>query len=201
MSGVGHFATSRHLPLMTDIAVQDAPAIDATVRLAAGGDQAAFARLVAEHHAAMARVAYVIAGDAETARDAVQSAWAIAWRRLSGLRPPEQVRAWLVAIAANEARQAVRRTRRATVVDLSAASELRGGDDPADFIRVIDLERALRDIKADDRALIALRFVGGLDSTEIARHMGMSASGVRSRLARLLDRLRTELEPAEGDRS
>jgi RNA polymerase sigma-70 factor (ECF subfamily) len=185
---------------MTDITVQDIPAIDATVRLAARGDQAAFARLVTEHHAAMARVAYVVAGDVETARDAVQSAWAIAWRRLSSLRQPEQVGSWLVAIAANEARQAVRRTRRATVVDLSAALDRQGGTDPADAIRVIDLERALRDIKADDRTLLALRFVAGLDSTEIARHLGLSASGVRSRLDRLLDRLRIVLEPAEGDR-
>jgi RNA polymerase sigma-70 factor (ECF subfamily) len=185
---------------MTDIAVQDVPAIDATVRLAAGGDQAAFAQLVTEHHAAMARVAYVICGDAEATRDAVQSAWAIAWRRLSSLRQPEQVRSWLVAIAANEARQAVRRSRRATVVNLSAALDRRGDGDPADAIRVIDLERALREIKADDRLLLALRFVAGLDSTEIARHLGLSASGVRSRLDRLLDRLRTELEPMEGRR-
>ena len=185
---------------MTDIAVQDVPAIDATVRLAASGDQAAFAKLVAEHHAAMARVAYVICGDVEATRDAVQSAWAIAWRRLSGLRQPEQVRSWLVAIAANEARQAVRRNRRATVVDLSVAIDRRGDGDPADAIRVIDLERALRDIKPDDRMLLTLRFVAGMDSGEIARHLGISASGVRSRLDRLLDRLRTELELAEGSR-
>ena len=186
---------------MTDIAVQDVPAIDVTVRLAAGGDQAAFAKLVAEHHAAMARVAYVICGDVEATRDAVQSAWAIAWRRLSGLRQPEQVRSWLVAIAANEARQAVRRNHRTTVVDLSAAIDRRGDGDPADAIRVIDLELALRAIKPDDRMLLTLRFVAGMDSGEIARHLGISASGVRSRLDRLLDRLRIELEPAEGSRS
>jgi RNA polymerase sigma-70 factor (ECF subfamily) len=185
---------------MTDIAVQDVPAIDATVRLAAGGDQAAFAQLVAEHHAAMARVAYVICGDAEATRDVVQSAWAIAWRRLSGLRQPEQVRSWLVAIAANEARQAVRRTRRASVVDISTTLGLRGGGDPAEAIRVIDLERVLAGIKPDDRALLAMRFVAGLDSGEIARQLGMSASGVRSRLDRLLDRLRAELDPVEGSR-
>ena len=180
--------------------MQDVPAIDATVRLAAGGDEAAFAALVAEHHASMARVAYVICGDAEAARDAVQAAWAIAWRRLSSLRQPEQVRAWLAAIAANEARPAVRRTHRATVVELTAALEQQGGGDPADAIRVVDLERALLGIKAGDRALLALRFVAGLDSGEIAQHLGVSASGVRSRLDRLLDRLRAELGPVEGSR-
>jgi DNA-directed RNA polymerase specialized sigma24 family protein len=38
-----------------------------------------------------------------------------------------------------------------------------------------------------------MRHVGGYDATEIGRAMGMSASGVRSRLARLIERLRKEL--------
>ena len=104
---------------MTNALVGQAAAIEATVRSAATGDEIAFARIVAEHHAAMARVAFVITGDPETTLDAVQSAWAIAWRRMKSLRDPSQVRAWLVAIAANEARQAVRRRRRERVVDIS----------------------------------------------------------------------------------
>ena len=157
---------------MTDIAVQDASAVATTVRLAADGDEVAFARLVAEHHAAMARVAYVVTGDAEMTRDAVQSAWSIAWSRLHSLRDPDQVRAWLVAIAANEARHAVRRERRTTIVDISEAVDRHGSSDPADLISVVDLERALRKLGPDDRALLALRFVAGLDSTEIAAQLG-----------------------------
>ncbi len=175
----------------------DTRTADATVRLAATGDEAAFTRLVEQHHAAMARVAYVIVGDVEAARDAVQAAWAIAWRRLGSLREPAQVRSWLVAVAANEARQAVRRSRRGgPVVDISAALDKRGAGDPADQIANVDLARALRGLAADDRALLALRFAAGLDSNEIASQLGLSASGVRSRLARLLDRLRTELDHA-----
>jgi len=185
---------------MTDIAVTDATAVAITVRLAADGDQAAFVRLVAEHHAAMARVAYVVAGDVESSRDAVQAAWSIAWRRMHSLRDPNQVRAWLVAIAANEARHIVRRERRARIVDISEALDRHGGSDPADQVGVLDLERSLRKLRPDDRVLLALRYVGGLDSTEIAAQLGISASGVRSRLARLLDRLHSDLEPSGGPR-
>lgn len=174
----------------------DVPAVDRTVALAATGDEAAFARLVAEHHAAMARVAYVIVGDADQARDAVQSAWALAWRRIGSLRDPAQVRPWLVAIAANEARQLLRRRRARPVVDISAALDRHRAGDPADRIETVDLARALARLAPDDRALLALRFVAGLDSTEIASQLGLSASGVRSRLARLLERLRTELDHA-----
>ena len=183
---------------MTDIAVQDVLAIDATVRLAAQGDERAFTRLVADHHASMARVAFVVCGDAELTRDAVQAAWSIAWRRLHTLRDTSQVRAWLVAVAANEARQAVRRGRRVTIIDVSDALDQVGAGDPGDNITVVDLQRALRGLKPDDRSLLALRYIAGLDSVEIARHTGLSPSGVRSRLARLLARLRLDLDDTDG---
>jgi RNA polymerase sigma-70 factor (ECF subfamily) len=178
---------------MTDILLGDVAAREATVRSAATGDEAAFARLVAEHHASMARVAFVISGDAETTRDAVQSAWAIAWRRMKSLRDPSQVRAWLVAIAANEARQAVRRRRRERVVDISEDVARTQSDHLEDANEVVDLDRALLGLKPEERSLLALRYAAGLDSSEIARQMGISASGVRSRLARLLERLRDDL--------
>jgi RNA polymerase sigma-70 factor (ECF subfamily) len=167
-------------------------AAEATVRSAVQGDEVAFARLVAEHHAAMARVAYVICGDADVTRDAVQSAWAIAWRRMGSLRDPAQVRPWLIRIAANEAKQALRRRRREHVVDISSRLIGVDGDVPI-ALELADLEHALRRLSPDERSLLAMRYAAGLDSAEIARHVGLSASGVRSRLARLLDRLRSDL--------
>lgn len=174
----------------------DVTATESTVRLAATGDAAAFARLVDLYHAPMAKVAYAVCGDAETARDATQQAWEIAWRRLPTLRDETQVRPWLVAIAANEARQAVRRRRTRVIVDISERTDAAPGADPADRIGTVDLARVLRTLDPDDRALLAMRFMAGLDATEIARGLRLSPSGVRSRLARLLERLRTELDHA-----
>jgi len=179
---------------MTDITIGDAAAADSTVRLAANGDEVAFARLVERHHASMAKVAYAVCGDAEAARDATQSAWTIAWRRLPTLRDPERVGPWLLGIAANEARHLVRARRRRPVVDISETIEPDERTDPAGLIGLVDLQRALADLTPDDRRLLALRYVAGFDSTEIARHTGLSASGVRSRLARLIERLRTDID-------
>ena len=67
------------------------------------------------------------------------------------------------------------------------------GVDPASHVRDLDLANALAMLDPDDRALLALRYVAGFDSTELARATGRSPSGTRARLARLLDRLRTEL--------
>jgi len=181
---------------MTEVAIRDAAAIESIVARAAAGDEAAFANLVAEHHPSMARVAYAITGEAESAADAVQAAWSIAWLRLRSVRDAGTIRAWLVAIAANEARQAIRRQRRRTIVDLSTVAELAGGSDPGDRIMVSDLTRVLRSLDPDDRSLLALRFAAGLDSTEIAEQLGISASGVRSRLSRLIERLRLDLDRA-----
>jgi RNA polymerase sigma factor (sigma-70 family) len=191
---LGHFDRFWYLPNVTDLTMHDVTAPDPTVRLAADGDQAAFARLVAEHHPSMVRVAYAISGDAEAAADAVQIAWSIAWRRLGSLRDEGTIRAWLVAIAANEARKGRRRQAGRGVVDISSTLAVGPGGDPADRIATVDLARALRSLAPDDRTLLALRFVAGLDSTEIATQLGISGSGVRSRLARLIARLRTELD-------
>ena len=67
------------------------------------------------------------------------------------------------------------------------------GLDPAGQVGDLDLANALARLDPDDRALLALRYVAGFDSTELARATGRSPSGTRARLARLLGRLRTEL--------
>jgi RNA polymerase sigma factor (sigma-70 family) len=181
---------------MTEVAIRDVGAPDSTFARAAAGDEAAFARLVAEHHSSMSRVAYAITGDLDSAADATQTAWSIAWRRLGSVRDSSTVRAWLVAIAANEARQILRSQRRRPVVDISTVAEPPGGIDPAGRISTVDLARVLRTLQPDDRTILALRFAAGLDSNAIAAQLGLSASGVRSRLSRLIDRLRAELDHA-----
>jgi RNA polymerase sigma-70 factor (ECF subfamily) len=177
---------------MTDRAATES-VTQATVRLAAAGNEAAFASLVAEHYAAMSRVAYVILGDADDTADAVQAAWAKAWRRLHSVRDETRIRPWLLAVTANEARDALRRQRRSRALPLTFDLEGPSGDDPEGAINLVDLERVLRGLKPDERALLSLRYAGGLDSGEIAAQLGMSASGVRTRLFRLVQRLRTDL--------
>jgi RNA polymerase sigma factor (sigma-70 family) len=163
------------------------------VALAAAGDETAFARIIQAHHDDMTRVCFVICGDLDIADEAVQAAWPIVWHKLRSLRDPERLRPWLVSIAANEARQLIRRRRRRTVVELAVADAALPGIDPAARVDDLDLTNALARLDPEDRALLALRYVAGFDSTELARATGRSPSGTRARLARLLDRLRTEL--------
>lgn len=165
-----------------------------TVTDAARGDAEALARIVMAHHDDMARVCFVICGDQDQAQDAVQAAWPIAWRKLGTLRDPARLRPWLISVAANEARQAMRRQRSARLITEIVPDEAAAAiGDPAANAGLLDLAAALRQLPPDDRALIALRYVADFDATELGRALGLSPSGVRSRLARILARLRTEL--------
>ena len=161
---------------------------------AVAGDEAAFARIVAAYHADMVRVAYGVCGESDLALDAVQAAWLIAWRKLQSVREPDHLRSWLVAVAANEARHLVRRRHSVHVAEIPLAMPDESAPDQAAEARRLDLATALNRLKPDDRSLIAMRYGADLDSTEIGPLLGISASGVRARLARIMSRLRTELD-------
>ena len=169
-------------------------AIAAAVHLAAAGDEVAFARIVTAHRAEMVRVAFVVCGDWDMAQDAAQAALWIAWRKLPSVRDPERLRPWLLSVVANEARAILRHRRRHPVVELAIAVDGQGDDDPGDGIGQVDLSNALHHLGPEDRALVALRYLADLDSTEIGSLTGRSSSGVRTRLSRVLDRLRKELD-------
>ena len=166
--------------------------VASTVALAGAGDEAAFAQLVAAYHADMARVAFVACGDRELAEDAVQSAWLVAWRKLGSLRDPDRVRPWLLSVAANEARQLLRR-RHGPVVEIDVTVPGDARSDPSTGIERVDLRRALAHLSPDDRALLAMRYVVDLSSDELGAAVGTSPSTARTRLSRVVDRLRKEL--------
>jgi DNA-directed RNA polymerase specialized sigma24 family protein len=98
-----------------------------------------------------------------------------------------------VSIAANEARQLIRRRNRRSVVELAVTPPEQMTGDPGHRVGDLDLVNALARLGPEDRTLLALRYVAGFDSFELARATGRSPSGTRARLARLLDRLRSEL--------
>lgn len=174
-----------------DYVVPDA----ALLRDAAQGDQDALAAIMAEHEASMIRAAMVILGDRDDVGDAVQTAWQRAWPRLGGLRDTSRLRAWLVAIAANEARQLRRSSKRRQAREqrLWATQPRPPTLEPSVTQREVDLHVALQRLGEDDRELVALRFAGGLTSMEIAVARKTTDAAIRGRVARIVARLREEL--------
>jgi RNA polymerase sigma-70 factor (ECF subfamily) len=176
---------------MIGVVMAEADTPGSMVEHAIAGDEVGFARIVAAHHNDMARIAYFVCGDLDIAEEAEQSAWAVAYRRLKDLRDTDRLRPWLMSVAANEARQIARSTRRRTVRELAVGDST--GPRDIDHAAMIDLADALGRLDPKDRAIVGLRFIGGFESAEIGRAMGMTATGVRVRLHRLLERLRKDL--------
>lgn len=153
--------------------------------------EAAFAALVALHHRDLVRLAYAMVGDPDVANDVAQSAWTAAWRNRHRMREPDKVRGWLLTITANEARRWLRRRRLWQLITPTEARRSRVSADQSDDH--IDLVEALQRLRPRDREILARRYALGETSLEISEHVGMSDSGVRVRIGRVLDSLRKEL--------
>ncbi len=164
---------------------------------ARSGEREAFTELVERHHAELVRIAYAVTGDLEAARDSAQIAWIKAWQKLPTVREPERLRPWLIAIAANEARQHLRANKRRRVREIapikpdSDVGIFEIGVPSADHM---DLSAVLIQLDPSDRQLLAMRYLAGLTAEEIGLAIGLSASGTRTRLSRLIARLREELD-------
>lgn len=175
----------------------EAGAVDETDP-AAEAAAAAFAETIGLFHDDMARVAFVVAGDVELAGEAAQGAWPEAWKDIATPRNPERLRAWLMGLAAKEAKwlsDAGTRQREeaargdAGVITTQAATTSAYRSDE------LDLANVFAAIDSHDRQIVALRYVAGLTSDDIGRELGMPGSAVQARVARILKLL---LEAVRG---
>jgi RNA polymerase sigma-70 factor (ECF subfamily) len=154
-------------------------------------DEATFSRLVADHDRDLVRLAYIITGSRDKAEDAAQAAWEHVWRKPPRLRDASKLRSWLMTVCANEARQAIRRHYRGAALESGTVPP--GPSSGVPSPDHADLQVALARLSAAERELLGLRFAVELPSAQIAEHLGLSPEGARTRLHRLLQRLRQEL--------
>jgi RNA polymerase sigma-70 factor (ECF subfamily) len=174
------------------------------LRRARSGDRGAYGDLVRRHQAAALRVAAGICGSTEEARDIVQDAFVKGYRMLGGFRGDAPVRAWMLRIVANDAKNArrgdTRRDRRELRYELAVGPRATV-DATAD--RVLESEEAdrllamLAALAVHDREVLVHRFVAGLSEQETATVLGVPVGTVKSRTARALGRARELVEGAE----
>ena len=161
---------------------------------AAAGDEIAFRRIIAAHHEDMRRVCAYIAGDLAIAEEATEAAWVIAWKRLRDVREPSHLRPWLMTVAANEAKQLVRKRRtRARFEITTDASQEPGGHDPATGVSAWICGRRSPASIPMTAPCSPCAMWSGFDSNELAIATGKNPATIRQRLKRLLDRLREDL--------
>ena len=135
--------------------------------------QAAYARLVGQ--------LFPVTGDLQQAEDVVQEAFVRAldhWPRVSAYELPE---AWVRRVAINLALSEMRRLRRRAAALLRLGSARAEPQIPAHTAEMIDL---LRQVPANQRAVVLLHDVLDLSVDQVAGQLGLPASTVRGRLAR-----------------
>jgi RNA polymerase sigma-70 factor (ECF subfamily) len=154
------------------------------------GDEAAFDALVGPLIEPGYRLATVMLGDREEARDAVQDACVAAWRRLSQLRSESGLRPWFLTIVANRCRT-VRSMRWWTTLRVPIV-HLRG-EVASDLESRVDLGRELQRLSSTDRAALFLFFYLDLSLAEVGEVLKISQPAAKSRVHRAVVKLRSSL--------
>jgi RNA polymerase sigma-70 factor (ECF subfamily) len=169
------------------------------VERAQKGDHDAFATLARTAVARLGPAARLIVRDPELARDAVQEAFISAWRDLPGLRDPDRFDAWLYRLTVNSCLSATRRKRRrAFEVDVGEIDLRAEGDFASEVVDRDQLDRALRQLEPDRRALVVMHVYLGIPLPEVARQLRIPLGTAKSRLNRSLAVLRLVVDGEGG---
>jgi RNA polymerase sigma-70 factor (ECF subfamily) len=164
----------------------------AILRAAQDGEPEAIDSLVRHHWPDLYRVALLVTHDPAGAEDIAQESMLAALDNLHRFDRRHRLRPWLHRIATNRAidwargnRRRDELARRALEASASPDSEERGLS--------AELQGALEQLDAEDRAIVVLRHLFEYRSHEIGRMLGVPAGTVRRRLGGSLERLRSEL--------
>jgi RNA polymerase sigma-70 factor (sigma-E family) len=142
----------------------------------------------------LVRTAYAVSGDLGVAEDAVQSAFAKAyrsWRRISRMHAPE---AYLRRMTVNEVlndRRLARRRHEVTSADPPDRATT-GGDD--DALEHGELWRVVSALPPRQRAVLVLRYYEDLSEQQIAEVLGCRPGTVKSQASAAIATLRSRLD-------
>jgi RNA polymerase sigma-70 factor (ECF subfamily) len=182
--------------------VEGRPPDDAAlIERARDGDERAFEELMRTHQGIAYRTAYLLTGSAADAEDAVQTGFVKAWAALPRFRAGAAFKPWVLRIVANEAHNRRRSERRRVELRLRATAAHPLGDaapSPEGAALGRDererLLLAVERLEERDRDVLTCRYFLELSEEETAMALGVRRGTVKSRTARALERLRTEVE-------
>ncbi len=185
----------------------DEPAL---IRAAQRGNLDAFNELVLAYQDRVYNLAYRILGDPAAAEDATQEAFISAYQHLSTFRGGSFL-SWLLRTVANRCYDELRRRKRRPAVSWESFGEMdeeanpflvNGHPTPEEAAQEAELthllQMAITSLPPDQRIVLVLSDVEGMDYAAIAETVGIPVGTVKSRLARARSRLRDFLQ-ARGE--
>ena len=144
-------------------------------------------RMLLDNYQKYYRLAYSYVHNEDDAMDIVQEGTYKAILHADALRKEEYAGTWIYRIMMNEAVNFVRKNRRDyTEVEEDMATV-------EDRYQDFDLRKAIDALPEEERAIIILRFFEDLTIEQVAQVLQKNVSTVKSRLYRILDKLKIEL--------
>jgi len=170
----------------------------ALVRRARSGDQGAFADLLTSHRDAITSTLFACGvRQPETAKDLAQDVAFRAWDQLSRLKDPRTFKAWVRRIAANAARDHLRRMAVRKEDELDAALHVESDDDPhQQSERMAEARLMMTALDSEDPEVVELLVAkaNGESIANMAERLDLSEGALKMRLMRVRKRLRKKLE-------
>ncbi|HEV2757167.1 MAG TPA: sigma-70 family RNA polymerase sigma factor [Actinomycetota bacterium] len=168
------------------------------LRLAAGGDQAAFSALVRRHEDRVFGIAIRMTGDRADALDATQDTFVALFRQAGSFRGDAAFTTWLYRVAVNATRDLLRKRRRLPDPTEELPEQTAPGTPPEETVNLrLDLAQALAGLPDEYREAVLLHDLGAVPYEEIAQITGAALGTVKSRISRGRRRLAAALRDVE----
>ncbi|WP_460496963.1 SigE family RNA polymerase sigma factor [Glycomyces tarimensis] len=163
-------------------------------------DEEAFRVFFEQHHAELARFAWLLIGERASAEDIAADAMLAVWKQWSQVERSSSGIAYARGIVANLAKSRIRsdvRERRRNI-----AFWQRPGEESSEpnVAAVVDIRRALARLPFRKRACVVLRYSLDLSERQTAEALGISVGTVKSQTSKGLAELRRLLGPSNGRR-
>ena len=140
------------------------------------------------HSPSVSRILIRILGPDTDLADIHQEVFAEALQGIASLREPSAVKGWLRAIAVNTARTRITRRTRKWWMWLTDPDDLPEREAPCatdDVLHALDATYRLLDkLAPDERIAFCLRFIDGMDLTDVAAACSVSLTTIKRRLSR-----------------
>ncbi len=161
------------------------------VDAAKNGDRAAFESLITPHAKTLfGYIAYRVSGRAD-ALDVFQESVLCAWRNIAAFEEKSSFKTWLYAIARMRVADHHRGALRRGAVPLEGyEAMLTAGDDIADSVEKLDVQRALGHLADGERELIYLVFEARMTYAQTASLIEIPEGTVKSRMASVKAKLK-----------
>jgi len=177
------------------------------------GHRGDFKTLLERYEGELFNFLYHTTNDRQAAEDLFQEAFLQVFANIERFRPGGRFRPWLYTIAANLARDEMRRRRRRKSVSLDA--EVRGGEETA-FVDMVDAQsldpsmavagqetaamaaEMMNALPANLREVVVLYFYNDMKYSEISEALGVPMGTVKSRLYRAIREMAHAMKTKRG---